>query len=103
MEREIVLKKASKIIRKHLSEEFRILVFGSWAKGEAMENSDLDVGILGKEKVPWDDMVHIRQELDELPTLRSIDVVDLNSVEDNFRNNALKHAKSIGPANERDS
>lgn len=103
MERETVLKKASEIIRRHLSEEFRILIFGSWARGEAMETSDLDIGILGKEKAPWDDMVRIRQEMDELPTLRSIDVVDLNSVEENFRNNVLKHAKSIGATNERDS
>ncbi|MEA2113142.1 MAG: hypothetical protein U9P63_00580 [Patescibacteria group bacterium] len=37
----------------------------------------------------------ILQEVEDIATLRSIDVMDLNSAEDSFRNSVLKKAKIL--------
>lgn len=95
MKLELVIENVVKIINKYLSGDYKIFLFGSWARGNALETSDLDIGILGKEKASWDAMVKIFGEIDELPTLRKIDVVDLKAVSESFRNNALQYAKSL--------
>lgn len=95
MEKERVIKEILNIIKRYLTDNYKILLFGSWAKGDALETSDIDIGILGDKEVPQNLMVKIRQEIDNLPTLRKIDVVDLNLVEDRFKNNVLRYAKPL--------
>ncbi len=96
MDKTAIIKEITKIIRDCLSDDYKILIFGSWAKDDSLETSDIDIGILGKEKVPWNLMVKILGEVEEISTLRSIDIVDLNSVEENFKNNVLEYAKVLG-------
>lgn len=95
MDKNTIIKKIIKIIRNYLSGDYKILIFGSWAKDDALETSDIDVGILGKEKVLWSLMVKILEEVEKIPTLRSIDIVDLNSVDENFKNNVLRYGKVL--------
>jgi predicted nucleotidyltransferase len=95
MEKSVIFKKINENIKSCLSDDYRILLFGSWAKGNALETSDIDIGIMGKEKVPRDIMVKILEKAEEIPTLRSIDIVDLNAVGENFRKSALRHAKVL--------
>lgn len=95
MDKKIIIKEITKIVRECLLKNYKILIFGSWLKGDALETSDIDIGIYGKEKVPWSLMAKIRGRIEEIPTLRSIDIVDLNSVEEGFRNNVLKYAKVL--------
>lgn len=97
MEKEIIIKEIVNIINKRLAGNYKILLFGSWAKGDALETSDIDIGILGDKDAPQNLMAEIRQEIDNLPTLRKIDVVDLNLVEDNFKNSVLQYAKPLSP------
>lgn len=51
-----VLKKFSELIRKEIANASEIIVFGSRAKGESDEDSDLDIAIIF-------DMPHINKEL----------------------------------------
>ncbi|MBU1159709.1 nucleotidyltransferase domain-containing protein [Patescibacteria group bacterium] len=95
MEKEEIKKEAVKIIRKYLPEEYKILLFGSWAKGDALKTSDLDIGILGKKEVAWELMHKILEEMEEIQTLRSIDVVDLKSTGKNYANKILEYAKPL--------
>lgn len=95
MKREAIIDEVTKIIRQHLSEEYKVFIFGSWAKGNAIESSDIDIGILGREKVPWSTMTKILEKKDDIPTLRSIDIVDLNAVEEQFKNHVLEYAKIL--------
>jgi len=96
MEKQEIIKNISAVIRRYLpGADYKIFLFGSWAKGGAEETSDIDVGILGKEKIPWDIMARILGEVKAIPTLRKIDVVDLNLVEDSFKNNVLEYAKPL--------
>lgn len=95
MKREKIIAEVKKITKKNLPDGFQVLLFGSWAKGNATETSDLDIGIWGNQKVPNDIMFKIRQEVEDVPTLRKIDIVDLNLVSDHFRRAALEHAKPL--------
>lgn len=56
------------------------ILFGSWAKGTANEFSDVDIAIKGAE-----DIERLREAIEEIPTLRSFDIVDM----DNCKNELL--------------
>lgn len=64
----------SKII--HICKEEKVqnvILFGSRAKGTAHERSDFDVAVSGVK-----DIEKLREMIDEIPTLYSFDIVDLD-------------------------
>ena len=87
-----------KIIERHAPPGTQTILFGSWAKGDAQPNSDLDVGILAPKLVPFEIITRIRNEVEAIPTLRKIDVVDLNAVDAPFREAALAHHRVLTPS-----
>lgn len=95
MDKDLAIKEVIKKIRKYLPENYKILIFGSWAKNNALDASDIDIGILGKEAIAWNLMHKILEEVDEIPTLRSLDIVDLMSVGKNYREKILEYAKPL--------
>ena len=96
MEREEILREILKIISRYLPEkDFKIFLFGSWAKESAEPTSDIDIGILGKEYVEGLVLIRIKGEIEAIPTLRKIDVVDLKAVDDKFREGVLSYAKQL--------
>ena len=79
-------KYAARVIRRHLSDPaYRIFLFGSRASGSAAERSDIDIGIEGPAPVPHPALGAIHDELEEAPTLFTIDVVDFKRMPENFR------------------
>ena len=56
----------------------------------------MDVGILGEETVASLVMARIREEIDNLPTLRKVDVVDLRTVDGRVRDRVLDQAVKLG-------
>jgi len=97
-EREIrpILDRVTEIVRRHLPEKsVRILLFGSWATLESAPTSDIDVGILGEGPVDDITVARIREEIDRLPTLRKVDVVDLWTVDDRFRKTVMEQAEML--------
>ena len=95
MQKDAIISEVVKIIRDSIGEDCKILLFGSWARGNATETSDMDIGILSTEKIPWDTMVKILGQVRAIPTLRKIDVLDLNAKEKSFRDNVLSYAKVL--------
>lgn len=95
MKKDKIIKEAVQIVKENLSDDYKIFLFGSWAKGNALETSDIDIGILGKKKIKWSLMARILERTESIPTLRSIDIVDLNSVDESFKNNVMRHAKIL--------
>ena len=96
MDREEILTESLCIIRRHLpSGDYKVFLFGSWAKGSAEATSDIDIGILGAH--PIDDLLLLRlkDEIRGVPTLRRIDVVDLHQTDESFRNEVLSYARSL--------
>jgi uncharacterized protein len=77
---------AAAIVRRHLPDPaYRVFLFGSRAAGTARDRSDIDIGIEGPAPVPSLALAAIEDELDEAPTLYTIEVVDFARVSDAFR------------------
>lgn len=86
------------IVGKYLNlGQHRIFFFGSRVSGKGNERSDIDIGIEGPEPIPVETTAKIREELTNLPTLYSIDVVDFRSAGEDFRKVAKKHIEIISP------
>lgn len=95
MNKDDVIDEVVKAIRLYLGDDYRVFLFGSWARGDAAPVSDLDIGILGDEKVPREIMGRIKRIAEAVPTLRSIDVIDLRAKDERFRNAVLQYAKTL--------
>ena len=89
------LRMAQRRIKRHLPRGYRLVLFGSWANGTATKVSDLDFGITGSKPLPLSVMHQIHEDLETLPTLRKIDIVDLQSVSARFKKNILAYAKRL--------
>jgi len=77
---------AASVVRRHLPDPaYRIFLFGSRASAKARERSDIDIGVEGPTPVPRQALAAIHEELDEAPTLYTIDVVDFARVSERFR------------------
>lgn len=84
-------KYAAGVIRQHLPDPaYRIFLFGSRATGSAAERSDIDIGIEGPAPVPHPALAAIHDEIEEAPTLYTIEVVDFHRVSEQFRNVAQR-------------
>ena len=52
----------------------KVILHGSWAKGTAMERSDIDLALVGDEI----DIEELQEEVEEIDTLYKIDLVDVS-------------------------
>jgi len=76
----------------------RVVLFGSWVAGRAAERSDIDVGIFGSSEIDPEAMAEIRDACDALPTLHSVDLVDLATVPPELRRAALEEGIELEAA-----
>ena len=76
-----ILEEAEKICREENVES--LYLFGSYAKGNATDTSDVDLFVKGAKN-----MAILRDKLENIRTLKKIDLVDY----DNCRNESLKEA-----------
>lgn len=84
------------IIRKYLKgDDYKTFIFGSRATGQLSPFSDLDLGILGREKIPGHLLEKIREDLENSSIPYKIDVVDFNKVSPEFRSLALRKVKYL--------
>lgn len=73
----------------------QVFFFGSRVKGNNFKRADIDLGIQGPEKIPAKVKFKIQDELDQLPILYKIDLVDFSSVSQKFKEQALKHIEYV--------
>lgn len=84
------------IIGRHLDlKNYRVFLFGSRVTGRGNERSDIDVGIEGPEAVSAKAWRSILDEIEKLPTLYKIEVVDFKKVSADFRKVALERIEVI--------
>lgn len=89
-------KEILEIIGKHLNiKEYNIFFFGSRVSGKGDDRADIDVGIEGKESVPSTAFLDIQEEIENLPTLYIIDVVDFAQVDQKFKDVASQHVEAL--------
>jgi predicted nucleotidyltransferase len=89
-----VLTAVSNIIARFLPDA-RIFLFGSRARDDAEPTSDFDFAIDAGSKIPLDVIARIEDEIEELRTLKSIDIIDLNRVNPAFKTIILKTGVNI--------
>jgi predicted nucleotidyltransferase len=78
---------AASVIRRHLPDPaYRVFLFGSRATGSAGERSDIDIGIEGPASVSRAALAAIHDEIEQAPTLFTIDVVDFARVSERSQN-----------------
>jgi len=66
--------------RRRFGHGIRAYWFGSWVSGGARAHSDIDLALLGPEPLPHRELAALRDWIDDLPTLYSIDLLDLSQV-----------------------
>ncbi len=88
--------KIKKIIGQYLDlEKYRLFFFGSRVSGGGNERSDIDIGIDGPEPVPLKVFSDIQEEIEDIPILYTIDIVDFKQLPSDFRQRALKYTEAL--------
>ena len=67
----------AELLSRRLGRPFRLILFGSFARGDASPFSDLDLAVDAGGEVEGELWSRILFEVEELPTLRKVDLVDL--------------------------
>lgn len=79
-------KEITDIIGKYLNvSEYRIFFFGSRVSGKGNQYSDIDIGIEGSSEIPYEIMAKIKEDVENLPTLYKIEIVDFKKVSFDFQ------------------
>lgn len=89
-------KETLKIISKYLDPKiFRVFFFGSRVKGDNFPRADIDLGIEGLEVIPAPIKIRIEEDLEKLPVLYKIDLIDFSLVSEKFRKEALRYVEDV--------
>jgi len=81
------------LLKNELNPE-KILLFGSRAKSNKLSNSDFDIAITGN-KISFRDLRELEEKIDEIAGLYSVDLVFMDSADENFKNIILKTGKIL--------
>lgn len=85
-----------KIAGKHLDlNQYKLFFFGSRVIGKRNDRSDIDIGIMGAMPVSPAAFSEIEDEIENLPILYSIDIVDFSKVSEKFKQVALEKIEYI--------
>ena len=74
---------------------YQVWLFGSRGRGSPRPNSDYDIGILGEKPIDLATYFEIQDAMEALPTLHTIDWVDLNRATKSLRENVQKEGKLL--------
>ncbi len=83
------------MIRAELGDSVRVFWFGSWVNGTAVEHSDVDIGLLSSEPIQALQMDRILAKIEELPTLRRIDLIDVSQASEAMRQRVLAGGREL--------
>ncbi len=81
-------------VKEYIPDVQGIYLFGSFATGDANNESDMDIALLCKHKLAWELKSVIVDELSDL-LQRDIDLVELRYVDTIFKEEIIKTAKRI--------
>jgi len=89
-------KEILEILGRHIDlKTYKVFFFGSRVSSSGSDRSDIDIGIDGPKEVPSLAMAKICEEIENLPTLYKIDIVDFKNVSNKFKSVALKNIELI--------
>ncbi len=73
----------------------RVFLFGSFAAGTQRPGSDLDLGFEAATNTPASIIDELRHAVEELPTIRHIDLVDFSRADQDFVRVARTHMREL--------
>lgn len=86
-----VARQAAAAIRAELGAATRVIWFGSWPRGDALERSDIDLAVDRQPGIGPEELARARARLDELPTLYRVDLLARVEVGDRLRDEIDRH------------
>ena len=85
------LEELNLIVRAHVdTRTWRPVIFGSRARGTAQRFSDVDLGFIGSQPLPWKVKTALWEALDDSNIPYVVDIVDLQSASPELRELAEK-------------
>jgi len=89
-------RRVEKIFRQYLPQQnYRLFFFGSRIRGNNSPRSDIDLGVETPQGLSPKTKLEIEEELQNLPILYKIDLVDFSNVSEDFRKTALKNVEYL--------
>ena len=85
-----LLEEIVNIFRKDIKIPFRLYLFGSFATRRASYFSDLDIALETEKEITEKEIRKIKEELENLRTLRKIDFIYLNKASESIKNTVRK-------------
>ena len=73
-------------------DDIKIFLFGSRARNENIEYSDVDVGLLPSKKLDASKIVLLREKIENSNIPYKVDIVNVNEVSEDFKKEMLKDA-----------
>ncbi len=87
--------RVAKLARTIVGCDVEVWWFGSWVRGTATDGSDVDIALRGSGPIAPAHVERLRQAIEALPTLRSVDLVDLSIVSAERRAAILYGARAL--------
>lgn len=83
---------AKEMILKEINlEKYAVFLFGSQVTKPISRKSDIDIGVLGHEKMPFSKICAIKEVIDESNVPFKVDIVDFYNADEEFKQVALKN------------
>ncbi len=93
---EDITKEILEVVEKYIDlEQYKLFFFGGRVESKGDDRSDIDLGIKGDKAVPVEAMSSIEEDLENLPMLYTIDVVDFSRVSSDFDKFATKNIEYL--------
>jgi predicted nucleotidyltransferase len=94
--RQQILLWIKEVLDKNLSGvSYNAFVFGSQANKTSLSRSDIDVGITSNDTITSLQLSNIYADIEELPMLYKIDLVNFKEADDQFKSVALKNVEML--------
>ena len=94
--RQQILQMIKEVLDKNLyGTSYHAFIFGSQANKTVLKRSDIDIGITSDDTITSLQLSSIYADIEELPMLYKIDLVDFREVDDTFKSVALKNVEML--------
>ncbi len=87
----VIVENLKKVILSFLKDEdVEVVLFGSRARGDFINTSDVDVGIIIGKRFDRKKLILLREYIEELNIPYKVEIVDFSTVSEEFKQMALK-------------
>jgi predicted nucleotidyltransferase len=90
-----VAREVARLARSILGDDVEVIWFGSWPQRHAQPHSDIDIALSAGKPIPPERIALLQEAVDELPTLYTIDIVDLNVGGPVLREEVLRYGERL--------